>query len=246
MPMNDHPLACNCWKCNERRLWRIPSQSDPPSRPPLLLPPRRQPPHLLESHWKECIAFLLFLGLVSISIVTVWNWDSVSEHPTISSALEYVTHDHPRFNQEVAEYIVQFTNEERSSAGLNPLVHDPRISGIAKAHSDNMLSQGIQEHVLDGLDPTDRALKAGYNCQAYKSGGSYSYGLSENIASQIGGSYTTARAESTARKLVESWMGSPGHRSNILHRDARRIGVGVSSTKDEVYATQNFSECIVP
>ena len=37
-------------------------------------------------------------------------------------------------------------------------------------------------HELDGEDPTDRALDAGYDCRAYRLDGSYSYGLSENIA----------------------------------------------------------------
>ena len=141
-------------------------------------------------------------------------------------ASEQFTHDHPRFNQEVAEYIVQLTNDERSAAGLHFLVDDPHISSIAKAHSDNMLSQGRNEHVLNGLNPTDRALIAGYDCRTYKAGGSYSYGLSENIIVEEGGSYATARAEGTAKRFVKSWMGSPGHEQNILDRNARRIGVG--------------------
>ena len=195
---------------------------------------------------------LLFFGLVGGGGYVAFNWDSIMGHPkmagvknVIDGALEHVTYDHPRFNQEVAEYIVQFTNDERSYAGLHHLVHDSRISSIAKSHSDNMLNQGLHEHVLDGMDPTDRALRAGYDCRVYE-GRSYSYGLSENIVTEEGGSYNTAKSESTARKLVESWMGSPGHRRNILDRDARRIGVGVGSTKNEVYATQNFSGCVNP
>ena len=58
-------------------------------------------------------------------------------------------------------------------------------------------------------------------------------------------------AEDMARELVQGWMSSPGHRENILDRDARRTGVGVAIqespeygyTSETVYATQNFSAC---
>ena len=87
---------------------------------------------------------------------------------------------------------------------------------------------------------TDRAMTAGYNCRAYSGDGSYSYGLSENVAEHPrvtqwmgwGRSYRPVDydrdAEEAARGLVQGWMSSPGHRENILDRDSRRIGVGIA------------------
>ena len=54
-----------------------------------------------------------------------------------------------------------------------------------------------------------------------------------------------------ARDLVQGWMGSQGHRENILDKEARRIGVGVAIEEkrengyitETVYATLNFSAC---
>ena len=158
--------------------------------------------------------------------------------------------------------IIRLTNQERQRAGLEPLQHDPSISRIAKMHSEDMILRGFR-HELGGKDPTDRALDAGYDCRAYQPDGSYTYGLSENIfeyprvrvwttstwsGTRVSEAYST---EEMAIALVQGWMDSPGHRANILDRDARRIGVGVAIEEQEeygyttetVYATQNFSAC---
>ena len=167
----------------------------------------------------------------------------------------------------IEDWVIRLTNEEREKAGLRLFDHDPAISSIAGMHSEQMVLFGLS-HTILGKDPTDRALEAGYNCRAYHGDGSYSYGLSENIAEHprvkhwVGTSsgwsgyrwkptayYTDAK--DAARSLVQGWMNSPGHRANILDRDSRRIGVGVAvelSDKhgwalETLYATQNFSSC---
>ena len=168
---------------------------------------------------------------------------------------------------EVESWIIRFTNDEREEAGLKAFVHDPVISDIARAHSGDMTRFGLA-HEIGGADPTDRALAAGYDCRAYRGDGSYSYGLSENVAEHprvtgwsgvgFGGGPTMWRPDefdadsrAMARGLVRGWMESPGHRANILDGDARRIGVGVAIvespengwTHETVFATQNFSAC---
>jgi uncharacterized protein YkwD len=47
--------------------------------------------------------------------------------------------------------------------------------------------------------------------------------------------------EETASQAVVGWMGSPGHRRNILEPSYDREGIGVGISADEkVYVTQNF------
>ena len=167
----------------------------------------------------------------------------------------------------IEEWVIRLTNDERTKAGLRPFDHDPAISDIARKHSGQMALYGLN-HKLQGKDPTDRALAAGYDCRAYHGDGSYSYGLSENIAEHPRVTYWVgtssgwsgykwsptvyyADAKEAARGLVRGWMSSPGHRANILDRDSRRIGVGVAVglsdehgwTLETLYATQNFSSC---
>src|SRR5207302_6983705 len=47
-------------------------------------------------------------------------------------------------------------------------------------------------------------------------------------------------AEAFARRAVASWMGSEGHRANILSRDFARSGIGVAVNGSYVYAAQIF------
>ena len=169
--------------------------------------------------------------------------------------------------------IVTLTNKEREAVGLGTLRHDPAISHIARAHSENMMRRGIFAHEIGGKDPTDRALDAGYDCRARKSdgSGSYTYGLSENIykvpkvarwktsTMTLWGIRITSETKplelrdtpTMARYMVQGWMDSPGHRKNIMNASAKRIGVGLvveettehGYTVETVHATQNFSPC---
>ena len=164
---------------------------------------------------------------------------------------------------EIEQKIIKYTNEARASAGMSPpLVHDDRIAAIARAHSKDMTEKGLR-HVINGKDPTGRALAAGYDCKAYTSPTSYTYGLSENIAEHPRVVLWRGRGSSwhpvnyywtsgtLAQAVVEQWMNSPGHRENILDEGARRIGVGVVITEgskgdwisETVWVTQNFSNC---
>ncbi len=153
---------------------------------------------------------------------------------------EEARQDHQRFIATLEERVIAFTNEERERFSLRQLKHDAEISSIARKHSENMMREGVFEHDLYGKDPTDRALAAGYDCEAHMGGGRYFYGLSENIF-YIERPYGSA--EQIAREIVQGWMDSPGHREIILDRDSRRIGVGVVKESGELYATQNFSPC---
>ena len=81
---------------------------------------------------------------------------------------------------DIEEFVIEFTNKERVRAGLSEFVHDQAISTIARSHSKNMALIGYG-HVVNGKNPTDRALEAGYDCKAWTSSTSYTYGLAENI-----------------------------------------------------------------
>jgi uncharacterized protein YkwD len=55
-------------------------------------------------------------------------------------------------------------------------------------------------------------------------------------------SYSYLRQNTTAEKIMNGWMNSPGHRANILKDSFGRIGVGVTASTDGlIHATQEFS-----
>ena len=186
--------------------------------------------------------------------------------PAVTPIQDYPSNE-PLNAPAIEHWVIIFTNEERQKAGLQSLLHDPVISEIARAHSENMVQYGFS-HRLQDKGPTDRALEAGYNCRADSADGrSYTYGLSENIAKRprvqswqgttwfgrTSWSPTKydADSRSAGRQLVLQWMNSSGHRENIMDPEARRIGVGVfveithieGRLNETMYATQNFSSC---
>jgi uncharacterized protein YkwD len=120
--------------------------------------------------------------------------------------------------------IFALINSERRQRGLAPLVYNSRLDQMAKIQADQMASFQKMAHVLPGAElPTldDRARRVGYV-----------YGrIAENVA--LG--YPTAEA------VVQGWMGSKGHRENILDRGVVETGIGIArSSAGGLYFCQVF------
>ncbi len=106
-----------------------------------------------------------------------------------------------------AREVLALVNRERSKAGVPPLTLDAKLSAASQDHSNDMLNQGFFDHIspLRGkTKPSDRAKNFGTT------------GGSENIATHPG----------SAEDVVQMWMGSPGHRRNILNPQLKRMGLG--------------------
>lgn len=223
--------------------------------------------------WLICIVMVVLATAAYRTKLLKFRPTASFETGTVAQAQIYQTLGEVRYpgpplhSQRIEAWILHETNAVREEAGLRPLTHDPAISNIARGHSRNMISSGIFAHDIHGKGPTDRALEVGYNCRAYNEDGSYSYGLSENIFQYPRiTEWSTWEAsmeiiptifhgdKTMALALVKGWMNSPGHRKNILDRNAHRIGIGVaikehqiaessSLHQETVFATQNFSAC---
>jgi uncharacterized protein YkwD len=115
--------------------------------------------------------------------------------------------------------ILDLTNQERKKEGLPPLKPNEKLFQAARAHSQNMAKQDKLHHVLDGKDPIQRAKEVGH-----------SGFVAENIA-------WGARS---APEVVRMWMGSPGHKANILDKRAVEVGIGVASARSGPYYTMVF------
>lgn len=186
-------------------------------------------------------------GLVEIVPPTLVRVPVIPADPT------YTPRPTPDFSYlaRIEDWIVVYTNDFRKSEGLRPLAHSTRISAVARGHSENMAAQGRLSHQLSGLDPTGRGLAAGYRCKARVRGGTIT-ALGENIIRFPTHERGDIWARKFAREIVDSWIGSPGHRKNLLNVNYRSIGVGVASDHsvsgslggwEDFYATQNFSPC---
>jgi uncharacterized protein YkwD len=114
--------------------------------------------------------------------------------------------------------VVQLVNAERAKAGCRALTVDQRLVNSAQAHSTDMAVNDYFSHVsLDGRTFDQRIRAAGYP----DPGG-------ENIA----------KGYRSADDVMRGWMGSSGHRANILNCGFTTIGVGLDTRG--WYWTQNF------
>ena len=100
-------------------------------------------------------------------------------------------------------------NAIRADSGLAPLSHDARLDIAAGSHVADMAARGYFSHNSpDGGTLSSRVADTGYQaCFA-----------AENIA----------QGQLTEAEVLASWMGSSGHRQNILAQEAEGFGIGRS------------------
>ncbi|MEG4579998.1 CAP domain-containing protein [Microcoleus sp. MON1_C5] len=114
----------------------------------------------------------------------------------------------------------QQINQYRASKKLPPLSIDPRISQIARIHSENM-ANGKVSFSHDGFEGRAEAITIPYKSVA------------ENLAYNLGYS-------DPVRNAVEGWIKSDGHRKN-MEGQFNVTGIGVAkNAKGEYYFTQLF------
>jgi uncharacterized protein YkwD len=147
-----------------------------------------------------------------------------------SSPLTITAPPPPPTGSTVQEKIAYYTNQERINAGKAALVYDTALAVVAQDHSSDMAIN----HFFDHTSPTNGTFATRLASHHY----TFSY-AGENIAmhSAYGPS---SNPDTVARAFVQMWMGSSGHKANILNANYNRIGVGVAYGQG-CYATQDFA-----
>jgi uncharacterized protein YkwD len=158
------------------------------------------------------ITKLLAVGLVSTSLTL----GSIS--PAIAATNFAVTMGTNVSDADVEAARAQIladTNAAREAQGLPPLKINPALNQIAQNCSNTQAERFLMAHCY------------GYQNQ-YPAGWTWA---AENVA----GGYSV-------RSVVGGWMGSDGHRANILNGKATDIGIGFARDADgRTYFTQNFA-----
>jgi len=154
--------------------------------------------------------------------------------------------DQADLNNEIIARIYNLTNDYRIREGLNVLMRDEDLAGIADNYAKDLGKVGYLSHTdKSGRGPKERAEAAGYPTTKAIDGGTR-VGIGENLA-YIGtglrsgvGYVDPTSAEAIAGAIMDGWMKSPGHRKNILDSYADRIGVGLFWNGEYYYAVQEF------
>lgn len=105
--------------------------------------------------------------------------------------------------------VLQLVNDERAAWGLDPLSHSQTLEDQAEQYACEMIYYGFFAHdnPVTGSELPDRAAEFGYDYWV----------IGENLAA----------GQPTPVRVVQDWMGSPGHRANILDERFTEAGVGV-------------------
>ena len=107
-----------------------------------------------------------------------------------------------------ADRLFSLINAERTKAGVPPLARSAKLDGLAAEWAGVMASKNSQEH-----RPLSKAL---LNANGWKN-------LSENIYGPV--------EDGSAKAIFQAWMGSSGHRENLLRDSSTLGGVGIAKTK---------------
>lgn len=113
---------------------------------------------------------------------------------------------------DVAQQVLALVNAERRKAGVAPLTLSAELQSAAAIRAEE-ITQKFSHTRPDGT-----------NFQTILPNSRY-YIAGENIAA----------GNSTAAKVVQQWMNSPGHRANILRSEYTELGVGYVYKENSQY-----------
>ena len=133
------------------------------------------------------------------------------------------------------QYMLQVINAERTNSGLNPVVLGD--NNAAQLHAEAALENcsSSPHWGVDGLKPYMRYSLAG----GYQSNGENGFG-SDYCKKPSDGYRAIASINQKVREAVESWMGSPGHRANILRPFHKKVNIGLAWDRYNFKAYQHF------
>ena len=116
----------------------------------------------------------------------------------------------PATANQMASEIAAGVNAQRQANGLAPLAYNADLGRAATAHACDMAVNNFFSHQgSNGSSAHARVQAAGYrDCT-----------VAENLA----------WGYPTAAQIIGGWMGSAGHRANMLHPRVKEMGIGITT-----------------
>lgn len=146
-------------------------------------------------------------NVIPTSLLAGTQSSPLSQHRTAYSSVEPVNSDFSALQLEVLSYV----NSERKKAGLKPLSLHPQVNQAAAVRVKEIIKK-FEHTRLDGskFSTVFKELNISYR----------------NVGENIGAGYPNAK------RVVNGWMGSEGHRKNILNPDFQYMGLAHSESQD--------------
>ena len=138
------------------------------------------------------------------------------------TAISYLLSAPPAFAEEPSpeDRLFSLINAERAKAGVAPLARSAKLDSLASEWAARMAAKNSQFH--------RELTKSLLNDNGWKN-------LSENIYGPV--------ADGSPNAILQAWMGSNGHRGNLLRESSTLGGVGIARTQSgEVCAVFNGAQ----
>lgn len=131
--------------------------------------------------------------------------------------------------------ILTLVNMERTKHGSTPLTLDKDLCNIAGYRCAFMDSTGCYEHYLDGVDLSNTAATAYYKKNMDVGENLYSHYSTDDNPLNFS-------VDQSAERGFNHLMQSPGHFSNMMESNYKKIGIGIytNPTNTRRYLTQIF------
>jgi uncharacterized protein YkwD len=127
------------------------------------------------------------------------------------------------FNEEFELRVIDLVNQERAKHGLQTLKRSEKLTDAARYHAADMGQDNYFDHAT--MDRINGGLKV--ICDPFQRIATYYLGANgENAAAGF----------HSPEAVMEGWMNSDGHRSNILNPSTRAIGVGYYEGSGDYYS----------
>lgn len=192
-----------------------------------------------------CSLLTVFITTAQVPIQEKWTRDMYAKHdyrsfaqlPIANRPIDLKKIDYALLNAA----IFYATNWQRDRNYQKPLKYSAALEKAAFEHSKDMVQHNFFSHrsPVEGRETHDKRIRAAGVFGGY---------MGENIH------YHYLFADTywnEAKKIVISWMNSPGHRRNILNGSYQYIGCGayignLDGRSNAIVATQNFADRDAP
>lgn len=129
---------------------------------------------------------------------------------TVLSVTATPTHSPTTPPSQIIGDVLNEVNQFRAQNGLPALRLDNRLNVAAQRHSNDMaLHKAMSHSCRDGTTLGQRITQAGYPWR----------NIAENVAT----------GQTSARKVVQAWINSSGHRANMLKNNVKDVGIGYNN-----------------
>ena len=118
------------------------------------------------------------------------------------------------------QQVIELVNQQRKANGLPPLKQEPSLTEAARWYAKDMVDDA---YFGPGHDTYDRSGGRLVRACAWSARIGAFYAGGNTVGENLGDGY------SSPQEVVTGWMGSSGHRANILNGDFRETGVGYRS-----------------